>query len=121
MRCTRVDPGRFRTALDEGVDAIQAAGADVILMNMQYSPRTESMIAVGPYADNMRAVAQQRRVPLFDRFGIMRYWTDYKIFDLNAPRCRPGAAGSRLHRQRDGHVHPGSGRLHTLNGRRGNK
>ena len=36
--------------------------ADVILMNMQYSPRTESMIAVGAYADNMRWVAREREV-----------------------------------------------------------
>jgi len=53
-------------------------------MNMQYSPRTESMIAVGPYSDTMRVVAQQRSVPLFDRLGIMRYWSDHGAFDLYA-------------------------------------
>ena len=36
-----VEPEDFRASLDEGVQKIQAAGADVILMNMQYSPRTE--------------------------------------------------------------------------------
>ena len=68
----------------EGVERIQKAGADVILMNMQYSPRTESMIALGPYSDTMRVVAQQRNVPLFDRLGIMRYWSDHGAFDLYA-------------------------------------
>jgi hypothetical protein len=80
----RVSPDDFRGSLDEGVETIQAARADVILMNMQYSPRTESMIAVGPYAENMRVVAQQRAVPLFDRFGIMRYWADHGVFDFYA-------------------------------------
>ena len=49
-----VEPEDFRTSLDEGVEKIQAAGADVILMNMQYSPRTESMLDVSAYADVMR-------------------------------------------------------------------
>jgi hypothetical protein len=36
----RVDPDEFRAALDEGVETLHKGGADVILMNMQYSPRT---------------------------------------------------------------------------------
>ena len=72
-----VDPDDFRTAVDEGVVALQDAGADVILMNPQYSPRTETMISVPPYLDNMRVVAQQHDVPLFDRFGIMRHWAEF--------------------------------------------
>jgi hypothetical protein len=80
----RVEVDEFRTALEGGVDGLHAAGADVILMNMQYSPRTESMIAVGPYIDEMRAVAEQRELPLFDRFAIMRYWADQGAFDFYA-------------------------------------
>src|SRR5215475_10772420 len=80
----RVDPDSFKTALEEGVERLHNGGADVILMNMQYSPSTESMIAVGPYADVMRAVAQHYEVPLFDRLGIMRHWSDVGAFDLYA-------------------------------------
>lgn len=77
-----VDPDDFRNAVDEGVVALQKAGTDVILMNLQYSPRTESMISAPPYLDNMRVVAQQHDVPLFDRFAIMRHWNDAGDFDL---------------------------------------
>jgi hypothetical protein len=77
-----VDPDDFRAAVDEGVAALQNAGADVVLMNPQYSPRTETMISVPPYLDNMRLVAQQHDVPLFDRFAIMRQWNDAGDFDL---------------------------------------
>jgi hypothetical protein len=77
-----VDPDDFRSAVDEGVAALQTAGADVILMNLQYSPRTETMISAPPYLDNMRVVAQQHDVPLFDRFAIMRQWNDSGDFDL---------------------------------------
>lgn len=78
-----VDPESFRTSLDEGIDHIIDAGADLILMNMQYSPRTETMISLSNYADIMRVVARDREVPLFDRREIMRYWNDNGNFDLN--------------------------------------
>jgi hypothetical protein len=77
-----VDPEDFRKAVDEGVFALQNAGADVILINPQYSPRTETMISMPPYIDNMRVVAQQRDIPLFDRFAIMHQWNDQGDFDL---------------------------------------
>jgi hypothetical protein len=79
-----VEPEDFRTSLDQGIDAIAAAHADVILMNMQYSPRTESMLGVSAYADVMRWVAEQHGIPLFDRLAIMRYWSDEGVFDLYA-------------------------------------
>ena len=92
----RVELDEFRTALEAGVEALQTGGADVILMNMQYSPRTESIIAVGPYVDEMRAVAQQRDVALFDRFAIMRNWSDEGAFDFYAAGRDNGLA-QRVH------------------------
>ena len=77
-----VDPDDFRTAVSEGVVALQETGADVILINPQYSPRTETMISAPPYLDNMRVVAQEHDVPLFDRFAIMRSWSESGEFDL---------------------------------------
>jgi hypothetical protein len=77
-----IDPDDFRSALDEGVVALQNAGTDVVLINLQYSPRTETMISVPPYLDNMRVVAQQHDIPLFDRFAIMHNWNDAGDFDL---------------------------------------
>ena len=80
----RVDPESFQSALQDGVNRLRRGGADVILMNMQYSPRTESMISVEPYADIIRVVSQERDVPLFDRLGIMRHWSEVGAFDLYA-------------------------------------
>ena len=77
-----IDPDDFRAAVDDGVAALQSAGTDVILMNLQYSPRTETMISAAPYIDNMRVVAQQHDVPLFDRFAVMRHWNEAGDFDL---------------------------------------
>jgi hypothetical protein len=80
-----VDVDRFHDAIDRGVTALQNAGADVVLMNMQYSPRTETMISPTSYIDNMRVVAQQHDVPLFDRFAIMNQWNETGEFDLFSP------------------------------------
>jgi len=80
----RVDPDNFKSALEEGVERLQKGNTDVILMNMQYSPRTETMILLTPYADAMRVVAQHFEIPLFDRLGIMRHWSETGAFDLYA-------------------------------------
>jgi hypothetical protein len=79
-----IDPDEFRAALDDGIDALRRGGADIILMNMQFSPRTESMIALSSYADTMRFVALQQSVNLFDRFAVMKHWNETGEFDLNA-------------------------------------
>jgi lysophospholipase L1-like esterase len=91
-----VEPDEFRASLDQGVDAINKAGADVDLMNMQYSPHTESILNVTAYADAMRWVAEQRGALLFDRLAIMRYWNDEGTFNLYAPSRDYGMA-RRVH------------------------
>lgn len=80
-----VDPDDFRNAVDEGVATLQKHGADVVLMNLQYGPRMETMISTTPYLDVMRVVAQQHEVPLFDRFAIMHQWNETGSFDLFSP------------------------------------
>jgi len=77
-----IDPDDFRSAITDGVVALKKAGADVVLLNLQYSPRTETMISTSPYLDNLRVVAQEQDIPLFDRFAIMHQWNDQGIFDL---------------------------------------
>lgn len=77
-----IDPDQFSQALDAGINIAHSAGADVVLINAQYSPRTESMIALGTYAEDMRWVALQHEVPLFDRLSIMKLWSGLGTFDL---------------------------------------
>lgn len=91
-----IEPEDFRLTLDDGVETVHAGGADVILMNMQYSPRTESLIANTAYVDNMRWVAQHRDVPLFDRLAIMRHWSDVGTFDFTVG-ARDFALAQRVH------------------------
>jgi hypothetical protein len=92
----RIDPEDFRSAIDQGVAAVLEADSDIILMNPQYSPRTESMIEVQPYVDAMRFSALQHEVPLFDRFAVMRQWGELGTFDLLDPTKKTDMA-ERVH------------------------
>src|SRR5262252_987953 len=91
-----VDPDEFKTALEEGVETLRAKHTDILFVNMQYSPRTESVIAAGNYADVMRFVALQHEVLLFDRFAIMRHWSEMGTFDLFAATKKTDTA-ERVH------------------------
>jgi hypothetical protein len=77
-----IDQDQFSHALEKGIDIAHSAGVDVVLINAQYSPRAELMVALGAYAENMQWVAVQQEIPLFDRFSIMKLWADLGIFDL---------------------------------------
>jgi hypothetical protein len=79
-----VDLDDFSDALDRGIDAAHKAGSDVVLLNGQFSPRTESIISLGHYAEHMRWVGLRNDTPLFDRYGIMKLWSDTGTFDFMA-------------------------------------
>jgi hypothetical protein len=78
-----IDPDDFRNAVGDGIGALRDAGADIVLMNPQYNPRMETVLSVTSYLDNIRVAAQERDVPLFDRFGIMKQWSDAGDFDFS--------------------------------------
>lgn len=78
----QVDADQFGQVLAKGVKIAREAGADVVFLNPQYSPRTESMIALSTYVEILRWVALQHEVPLFDRFNLMKSWADLGTFDL---------------------------------------
>jgi hypothetical protein len=77
-----VDLDDFSGALDNGIDASHQAGSDVVLVNGQYSPRTESIIALSQYSEHMRWVGLRNDTPLFDRYAIMKLWSDLGTFDF---------------------------------------
>jgi lysophospholipase L1-like esterase len=78
-----VDPEEFQTALGAGLDVLRAGNSDAVFVNMQYSPRTDSMISLSAYIDAIRFVALQREIPLFDRLAVMKDWNEMGVFDLS--------------------------------------
>jgi GDSL-like Lipase/Acylhydrolase family len=78
------DLDEFRQTVQAGVDELRAAGAEVVLMNMQFSRETDTMIHFGPYLIAMRQLADANDVPLFRRHRIMRHWAESGLLDLTA-------------------------------------
>jgi hypothetical protein len=74
----------FQSTLERGVETLHGGGADVIMMNMQYSPRTDAVLASQAYAEAIRWVALETNLNVFDRQGIMRHWSELGTFDLAA-------------------------------------
>jgi len=74
----------FQTTLEEAVDKLHSGGADVVFMNMQFSPRTDAVLSTEPYSEALRWVGLERAVNLFDRQAVMRQWDELGTFDLLA-------------------------------------
>ncbi|HEX5778756.1 MAG TPA: SGNH/GDSL hydrolase family protein [Xanthobacteraceae bacterium] len=82
----QTDVDAFARTVEQGLAAIADRGADAVLLNMQYSPRTDRLVDYASYLDTIREAADTAEVPLFDRYEIMRYWNVAGTFDLTSLR-----------------------------------
>jgi hypothetical protein len=83
-----VDVDEFADALEAGLAALREHKLDVMLMNMQYSRSTASVINFAPYLEAMAHRADVDDVYLFRRFEMMRYWSETGVFEF--AEVRPG-------------------------------
>jgi lysophospholipase L1-like esterase len=74
------DVDELMTALLAGIDRMQAAGIDVVLMDTQYSRMTAQLINFQPYVAAIEQVSSMRDLVLFHRYAVMRYWVDADRF-----------------------------------------
>lgn len=79
-----IDVDDFGHTLAKGLEELQDRGVDVILMDMQYSPHTSTVLNVGPYRDYMRWQAQLHSAILFDRYAMMKYWEEADVIDFSS-------------------------------------
>jgi hypothetical protein len=91
-------PGDFYQALLNGAADITGAGADLVLVDPQFSRFLQANANLQPYLSAMQAVADLPGVSLFDRYRIMRGWADDGAIDLErTPIAGREAAAARLH------------------------
>lgn len=81
---------RFAETLRQGIDVLREHGIDVILMDMQYYPASVRLPDYGEYLDAMREVAEEKHVPVFRRFDMMKYWLASGEFNLDELLSRDG-------------------------------
>jgi lysophospholipase L1-like esterase len=60
--------------LHEGIAQLKAAGADVVLIDMQFAPRVIAKSETRSMEDQIAVVAKEANVDLFNRFAVMRNW-----------------------------------------------
>jgi lysophospholipase L1-like esterase len=60
--------------LQRGVAQIKAAGADLVLMDLQYAPRVLARPAYAMMEQVIADTAERDRIGVFRRFAMMRYW-----------------------------------------------
>ena len=70
----------FRMALAQGIDAIVAGGADVILLDAQYYPKSSQVPGFRDYVAAMRQVAREKGIALLSRYSIMKHLVDSAQF-----------------------------------------
>lgn len=71
-----LEVAEFSDTLAEGVTRIRAAGADVALMDQQFSRFLRANADIDRYRDSMRVVAASEGVPLLRRYDWMRHWAE---------------------------------------------
>ncbi len=67
---------RFKAELRDGIAAIRASGAEVLLMEPQWSPVIEKADTKSRFVDAVRDIGAAEHVEVVRRFALMRSWID---------------------------------------------
>lgn len=67
-----VELEEFAATLERGLSSLKARGYDLVLMPPQYAPRVVAAPQRDAFLQRMYAIARAQRVPLFQRYEIMR-------------------------------------------------
>ncbi|MBA2402563.1 MAG: SGNH/GDSL hydrolase family protein [Bradyrhizobium sp.] len=79
-----LDPAETIKLVEDGVARIQAAGADLVLIDPQYSPKVnERAESAGKMINLLGKVAELRKVGIFPRFEVMRDWHEKQAIPMD--------------------------------------
>jgi lysophospholipase L1-like esterase len=80
-----LDPGETIKLVEDGIARIQATGADLVLVDPQYSPRVnERAESAGKMINLLGKVAELRKVGIFPRFEVMRDWHEKQAIPIDS-------------------------------------
>jgi acyl-CoA thioesterase I len=88
VRGTDVDD--FAQTLQSGVDELKSRAMDVVLVDMQFSRSSTTVINFEGYLKALHRVGDMAETYVFPRFAMMRYWSEQKVFNFDdvAPEDR---------------------------------
>lgn len=73
----------FASTLQTGIDDLKARGIDIMLVDMQFSHSTVTVIDFERYLNALHRVGDVNDVNVFPRFGMMRYWSEQNVFNFD--------------------------------------
>jgi len=73
----------FAAALQAGIDEVRNRAIDIVLVDMQFSRRTSTVINFEQYLHALHRVGDLNGVYLFPRFEMMRYWSEQNVFNFD--------------------------------------
>jgi lysophospholipase L1-like esterase len=80
-----LDPAETAKQVEEGIVQIQAAGADVVLVDPQYSPQVyQRAESANQMVKLLGKVAELRHIGIFPRFQVMRDWHEQQALPIDS-------------------------------------
>jgi len=73
----------FAAALQIGIEDIKNRAIDILLVDMQFSRSTATVIDFERYLNTLHRVGDLNGVYVFPRFEMMRYWSEQNMFNFD--------------------------------------
>src|SRR6266849_1104312 len=70
-------------ALQSGIDELKTRSIDIMLIDMQFSRSTVTVIDFERYLNTLHRVGDVNDVYVFPRFEMMRYWSEQNVFNFD--------------------------------------
>jgi acyl-CoA thioesterase-1 len=65
---------KIKHVIQEGVHRLKATGADIVLMDPQFSPKVIAKPEADPMVDLIARIAKREDIGVFQRFAVMQHW-----------------------------------------------
>ena len=92
-----IDVAEFAGILIDGIDQARSAGADVVLIGPQFSPRASALVNFTRHITIMAQIARAYDVPFLDRYELMQNWAEDGRVDLAGDKSTWPAAAKFVH------------------------
>ena len=74
---------QLEAVVREGIARIRAAGADLLLMDMQYAPKVIARPRHLEMERRLDEIGRDQAIPVFRRFALMHHWVTSGQFDFS--------------------------------------
>lgn len=81
VRGTEIDD--FAATLQSGVDELKNRAIDLMLVDMQFSHSTATVLDFQRYLSTLHRIGEINDVYVFPRYEVMRYWSEQNMFNFD--------------------------------------